>query len=94
MLDGLAGVANSAGCDPFFQIRTAVADRARRNFYKVRPTATVPPVLESADRIAKDRRGFAFIYEGAGTWFILLHGCDLTSVALLDVRTRYVGDAP
>ena len=73
MLDGLAGVANGAGCDPFFQIGTTVADRARRDFYVVRPAATVPPILESAYGIAKDRRGFAFIYEGGFVCFVDVH---------------------
>ena len=61
MLDDLAGVADRARRDPFFQIGAAVTNRAGRDFYKVRPTAAVPPILQGADRITKDRRGFAFI---------------------------------
>lgn len=64
MLDGLAGVADRARRDPFFKISAAVANRAGRDFYKVWPAPAMPPILQGADGVTKDRRRFAFIDEG------------------------------
>lgn len=61
MLDGLAGVADRAIRDPFVQIGATVTDRAGRDFHKIRPTAAMPPILQGADGVTKDRRRFAFV---------------------------------
>ena len=63
MLGGLAGVADRSISDPLVQVGPAVPHRARRDLDEVRATAAMPPVLQSPDGVAQDRRGFAFVDE-------------------------------
>ena len=73
MSGGLACVADRAIRNPLVQVSTAVTYRARRNLDEIRPPATVPPVLQGTDGVAKDRRGFAFVHELV-RFLIGLHG--------------------
>lgn len=52
VLDDLAGVAHRTRSDPFFQIDAAISDRAGRDFYKVRSTTAMPPILQRTDGVA------------------------------------------
>lgn len=47
MLDCLAGVADRAIRDPSFQISATVANRARRDLYKVRTAAAIPQLVST-----------------------------------------------
>lgn len=60
--DGLRGICYDAILDPLGEIRTAIPDGAAGHFNKERPAASVSPVLQCADGIAKDRRRFAFVH--------------------------------